>query len=325
MLLRNSLPPHFLASLINMTYLFIMDDPAYSNQKRFDRRLGYGILALMTAIMLICAGYGIYLGKTPKLTKTVAFETIGNLKIDDPVMQKGFNVGSIGAIKWHPKKVLVAIALHRRLDFHQGYHIDNKDIGLMGDRGLSIDAGDLAAPLVTDNDTLSGTFYPGVSEAVGMVGKLYSVIDSFTAVSAHLLNGTSAHASFIRRMNDIVSAADSASRKLLEMAAAINKGLPRQLDSLDTLINGAVRFSQAASNAAPQYLSNLEKLTATLQKNLQKLDDLSAKTQAMAKALDKTTARDTTDRMAMLQKKITMMHDAILHLKQQLLQLKISL
>lgn len=302
-----------------------MDDPAYTNQKRFDRRLGYGILALMTAIILVCAGYGIYLANSPKIARIVAFETIGNLRIDDPVMLKGFNVGTIGAIRWLPKKVLVGITLRRRLDIHQGYHIDNKDIGLMGDRGLSIDAGDPAAPLVADNDTLSGTFHPGVSEAVGMAGKLYSVIDSFTAVSAHLLNGTSAHASFIRRMNDIVSAADIASRNLLEMAAAINKGLPRQLDSLDTLINGASRFSQAASNAAPQYLSDVEQLTATLQKNLQKLDDLSAKTQAMAKALDKTTAADTADLMASLQKKITTVHDVILHLKQRLLQLKISL
>jgi len=295
-------------------------------QMRFDRKLGYLILLLLFLIILGCVGYGIVFARTPRPVRVIAFDTIGNLRMDDPVTFKGMDIGKISEIKWRRHNVLVFIETHKKLVLHQGYTIDNKDVGIMGDRALCIEDGDFKAPTIPPADTLIGTFQQGVSEAVGVVWRLRGVIDSFTFISSQLLHGAPGRPSLVRQINAITVGADLASVKLLSMVAALSEGLSPKLDSLDTLISAVARFAQTAAKQAPPTLANVERLAGALNNSLDKIDTLAAKALAMTKSLDAFTAgKAGGDRIAAFKIKIDALHEAIVRLKDRLVQLKISL
>jgi len=296
-----------------------------NRQTLSDRRLGYSILFILMCIILGCVGYAIHLAKNPQAIRVIAFDEIGNLKIDDPVSLKGIGVGAVGDIKLRPHKVLVFIRTRTILILHRGYKIDSKDIGIMGDCALSIEDGDPAAPPVPGDDTLAGTFHPGVSEAVGMAWKLHGIIDSFSRVSARLLNGAGGHPSLVSQVNWFAAGVDSASLKLLTIVSAASGDLSRQLDSLGALINNVGLFSRSASEAAPRYLSDMERVMAALEISLGKLETLTAKTLDVITAIDTSALGTGKDRITPLKKNIDVLHKAILQLKDRLLQVKVHL
>jgi ABC-type transporter Mla subunit MlaD len=309
-----------------MTYLLIMDDLNGQNrQKHFDRLLGYSIIIIIVSAITACIGYGIHRAKKPASVLNIAFERVGNLKIEDPVKLKGITIGAVDEIKWRQKNVLVRVKMHAVLKLHRGYSVDNKDIGIMGDRALLIDDGDSSATLVLPSDTLAGTFHPGVSEAVGMAWKLHGVIDSFTVMSAQLLKGGPNRPSLIRKVNGIVSGVDSTSLKLLAIVSTTSGLLSRQLDSLRLLIDAVDRFSKSAASAAPRYESETQKLLDATNKIIDRLDTLTEKTLKIIKAADSSALGTATDRITPLKNDIDRLHNAILRLKDEALQVKVHL
>ena len=130
--------------------------PEKDDPKQFDRRLGYFILAILLLVIAGSIGYGIFFARTPEPRRVISFDMIGNLRIDDPVSLKGLAIGTIVDIRWRPRSVLVFIQPSQNLVLHKGYTVDNRDVGLMGDRALLIDDPNPAAPVIAPADTLAG-------------------------------------------------------------------------------------------------------------------------------------------------------------------------
>jgi phospholipid/cholesterol/gamma-HCH transport system substrate-binding protein len=305
-----------------MTYLFDMNATLHNPQENFDRLSGYVLLLLLLLIVTAIAFFGIRLFKNPLDLRIISFEQVGNLKIDDPVKLQGITIGTIMKIESHEQKVLVFFETQTPLKIHQGYHIDDKDIGLMGDRIVMIIDGDSVGPLIPKNDTLTGTFHNGVSETVGFAWKLRDILDSFTVISSQILHGTPKRKSLIKQVHEMVDITDSASSSIMNYTVQINKGFNATIDSIEQFVTQINKFSGSTAASAPGFLSTLEGKVKDLAIGVNKLD-------AMSDALLKYTRQAEKSGLAglgnesQIKGKIDALHDAIGHLKDRLLKFQV--
>lgn len=294
-------------------------------QDRFDQKIGYCILALIALILLGVTLFCINLIKHPAETRIIAFDQVGNLKIDDPVKLRGMEVGTIKNIQWQSRKILVTIETKATLAIHDGYHIDDRDIGVMGDRIVMIDDGDGAKPCLPKSDTLIGNFHNGISETVGLAWKLREIVDSFVVISAKLLRGTPGNPSFVARVSEAVTSVDSASGALMKIMTRVNADFTSTVDSIDRLASSLADFSRATRDAAPGYASKADTALKNLTHGITTLSVLADTFSTYADRLKKTGVLDRQQSGTSPQEKIATLHNAVAHLKEGLLKFQIYL
>jgi ABC-type transporter Mla subunit MlaD len=233
-----------------------------------DRRLGYFIIGLCVLIVSVVAAYGINSLFSPGEKRVVAFARIGNLKCQDPVRVRGVNWGMTDKIdsvsidtSHKTPRVFVSIRGKWPLAIHQGYRISDMDEGLMGDRAIMIDCGDSLSPTVPATDTLAGTVYPGVSEALNNATMLRQVMDTLLVISNRLVHGTRAKKSFTAQVHEAVATVDSLSRTALSITRESGLAATTGLDTLSSLVNSVSSTARAFEAAAPAYENNI---TATI-------------------------------------------------------------
>ena len=151
-----------------------------------------------------------------------------------------------------------------------------------GDRVILIDCGDSAAPLIPVRDTLVGTFYPGVSEALNNALQLRGVIDTFLAVSETLAHGAGTQKSFVAQVNQAVSSADSISTMVLGMTRNAGFTADAQVRSLNSFVKSTTTMTRSLATAAPEYvestrtrLGEITALASTLRRSADTLAALS--------------------------------------------------
>jgi hypothetical protein len=305
-----------------MTYLFAMDETnAQLRQKQVDRRIGYLIFAGIFIIGLTVLFLGVFHLKNKEKTKAVSFDQIGNLKIDDPVYLLGTPIGNIKTIELRERSVLVFLTIHKPLNLHKGYNVDDIEIGFMGDRLIAMDFGDTALPLVPEQDTLQGTFHAGISEEIGMTWKLKGVIDSFVALSASLLHNGPLRASFVQQVNKIAAVTDSMSLMLATMITRLGSRFPARLDSLNRIIGSVSHFSHCADSLTQKEIPGLTKQIGVIGGELSKLEST---LDALLVTAEKFESKEGTgDQHALLAfiVKMKVLRDAAIHVKEGLSQL----
>jgi ABC-type transporter Mla subunit MlaD len=243
-----------------------------------DRKLGYAIICLFLFIFFVICAYCLRPVLSPPHTCVVAFEKIGNLRMDDQVRLKGIAYGKVKKIDWTRKKVFVTVQSGKPLLFHKGYSIITLDAGIMGDRMITIDNGPENAAVIPPADTLFGGFLPGVSEAVGYMWKLGEVIDSLKDMSDLLLHGDARHKSLVVQTKGVINTVDSLSKSVLKFASAIDNNISSSMYSIDHIVNQASRLTKSVSVSAPEYITMLDKqltkagsLVATLDTTVNRL------------------------------------------------------
>jgi ABC-type transporter Mla subunit MlaD len=300
-----------------MTYLFAMDENNSAlRQKQIDRRMGYLIIAGILLIGLAVLSWGIFHFKNQAKIRVVSFYQTGNLKIDDPLYLLGIRVGNIKSIELREQNVLVFLNTYKPIAIHQGCHVDNIEIGFMGDRMLTMDFGDSAKPLIQEKDTLMGTFHPGLSEAVGMAWKLQGVVDSFIELSAALLHNGPLRASFVQQVNKIAAITDSMSMTLVTIITNVGNGLPASLDSLNRIIGSVARISHTADSLTQQQLSGLNKQIGLVGGGLTKLESMLDGLLAATEKFEGRQGVDDHNAIASFIAKIKVLRDAVQQVKE---------
>jgi ABC-type transporter Mla subunit MlaD len=227
-----------------------------------DRKLGYVIICLFLVMLCVALAYCLYPLFSPPYMRIIAFEKIGNLRIDDQVRVKGTFSGIVKKVDWTKEKVLVTIQTKQPLTIHEGYSAVTMDAGVMGDRMLMIDNGPEKAPVINATDTLNGAFVLGISEAVGYAWRLHEVVDSLKDMTTLLLHGDRRHASLVTQTKDVIKTVDSLSRYVLRFASGVEDNISSSLDSIDNFVNQTSKFSQSVAVSAPEYLAMLDKQLA---------------------------------------------------------------
>jgi ABC-type transporter Mla subunit MlaD len=287
-----------------------------------DRKLGYTILFFFLLILIAGMGFVFQALFIPGETRIIAFSEIGNLRLEDGVRIRGIVLGTVKKIDRTHEKVFVSIQCSRPVKIHRGYSVVNVDQGVMGDRILRISCGDSATPLIPAQDTLAGTFYPGVSEAMSYAYLLRDVVDTLVFYSDQMLHGTSARKSLVVQVMGIISAADSLSRVFLYATRDFNAGLSHQLDSIDALVNKTAHFSSSVAATTPEYFDNLSIMVGRLSGLVTTLDTTVSALHTMASGLQKPDnilwGRDADN----VRKKLVELQEIIVTIQKRMLQFK---
>ncbi len=287
-----------------------------------DRKLGYAILCLFLVIFCVICAYCLRPLLSPPQTRIVAFEKIGNLRIEDQVRLKGIPYGTVRKIDLTRKKVFVTIQSRKPWTLHAGYSVVTMDAGIMGDRMIMIDEGPHDAPIIATKDTLIGAFFPGVSEAVGYTWKLHDIVDSLKTMANLLLCGDQRHLSLVSQVKTVISTADSLSKSLSRFAITANSAVSSGIDSIDDIVNGVSRLSKSVSAATPEYFSMLDKqLTKafSLVASIDTMTDRLCKTSARLSKKDNVLWRNDIERLT---DNLVLVQKAIADIQKELLQFK---
>jgi ABC-type transporter Mla subunit MlaD len=245
-----------------------------------DRLTGYLALAVLSCIAAIGVGLVAHTLAQPSQERFARFDNVGALKLADPVMQQGVEIGRVKRIGRSGNAALLSLQFSPPRPIYANYAVQVVDLGIMGDRFVAIDCGTPDYPAVDKADTLVGQFMIGPSEALGMVGRLHEVVRSFAAMSTRLAYGDSSKAPFAARYVHAVRFVDSLSAGLLALTRSTEVLLNRRTGSLYATVDSASQLASRLSERGPDMVAEL--VTA-----VQKVDSAVAKMEVMVAGLGK--------------------------------------
>lgn len=241
------------------------------------RKLGYVLIIFFLGVMLTVLSYAVYILAFPADKRVIAFEQVGNLRVDDPVKIKGVTVGKIHSIEKNDALVLVTFYAESPLKIYKDYAIITSDRGIMGDRLIHIDPGKHLSSPVDGKDTLKGVFIRGISEMIGSAYKVKDIIASTRSIASKLLMPTPPKRSFPAVFWVIMNKLDTVSNSLCSVANALETDFTPTIDTLSRAVVSARKSFQDVSGDLPRNLAFLREQTDTLIVFLNDLDTLATK------------------------------------------------
>ncbi len=243
-----------------------------------DRRLGYFLLILLVGLVTGFTTYFVWVHLFPAERWVIAFDRIGNLKIEDPVTIHGLQIGRVETVEYAGGTVLVGIRTTEPLKLHEKYSISVVDKGLMGERTILIDRGRITKNAISPGDTLKGSFAPGVSEALDNTRLLKQAVSDLRVAIARARHGTDSQSPFATRFIELMRAVDSLSEEAVVMGTELEGDLSLGLDSVQAALTALSSYSEYLATTLPTYVElasglipKAEKAIATLESAVQSL------------------------------------------------------
>jgi phospholipid/cholesterol/gamma-HCH transport system substrate-binding protein len=128
-------------------------------------------LAALTALVFLMSGSsgGLFAGK---ITLRSYFENAAGLKIGAPVNLEGVTIGNVKSIRIAPERKLTPVEVIMKIsdryttDVHEDSKTSLNTIGVLGDTVVDIDSKRAIGPRVKNNDELSTTESPNLSDVI---------------------------------------------------------------------------------------------------------------------------------------------------------------
>ena len=162
--------------------------------KLSDRALGY-----ISFIVFACIFGGIAFGmwaahQNVHQTAIVDFTELGSLQPEDPVVLRGYRVGTIGSVTWLKDRSRVVIHFTEPLKLREGTQFNNVNYALMGQRRLEI-IPSKTGELMPENHVFQGHFEPGIAETLRLIENVNEQLEAVQKTILLLAQGDSSHKS----------------------------------------------------------------------------------------------------------------------------------
>lgn len=152
-----------------------------------DRRVQVqvGVLFIASVIVLIASilWFKEFRIGEKNFLMTVEFPETSGLVKGDAVEVKGVPSGKVEDIRFEDGRALVVIQLARHVTLHPGTRISIGNVGLMGQKVVSIFPGDVNRRAFPADTLLTGTYSAGIPEVLAGVG---GTLDTFERVAMHV-------------------------------------------------------------------------------------------------------------------------------------------
>jgi len=250
-----------------------------------DRKLGYIIIALILCAGLGAAAYIVRLIHTPLEVRTLRFEQVGSLAVEDGVRLNGTLVGSVREFA-HDENNMVLVRVHSRkpIPIREGSRVAVKVKGVMGERFIEIEIGDQNKPLIPSCQIVDGVFEMGPSEAIVYIDLLEDKLIELKNIMILLSKGSQTQRSFIDGFTDVVTVLDSLVWTITDGLVNIETGLAAGLDSAAALATKTIEFTAGVAAKAPQLIADVDAIMA-------KIDNLIPKVETFMQQADAITER----------------------------------
>jgi len=288
-----------------------------------DRQIGYFSLTFLLLFIVFSLSAVLYRVFSTNELRIVRFDTIGNLNIEDAIRVRGVSVGRICGIDWHEGRACVKVLFEKPVEIHSDYRIYSVDVGIMGERNLTLSCGSPSAPIVGPGDTLQGLFVIGPSEAIGMMHLLEKKMVQLAGISTALLYGKDNTPSLVSSINDMVRVLDSVSIELLDLCRIVDEAASAQMARLEGMVGKAAAFSGDVSRAAPAAFDTFEQSVASLSRAVDKLESGIEQLLPLLAYLEGPEMEQWKARLLALQKKMAQLHELLDDLARRGLNLKV--
>ena len=250
-----------------------------------DRILGYISLFALVALFAGIA-YGMYEAHQHVTYKTyVDFDELGSLQPEDPVVIRGYTVGTIGKVTWMGDRARVEVKFDEPRTIREGTQFRNVNYAIMGQRRLEI-VPNKNGKVLPDDHIHQGTFEPGVAEALRYIEDLNGLLANVRDVVKLLTEGDSTHQSaqeiyenvlgtvegLLENANKTVDKLNPAVNKLISQMNDAGNGVAEVVTQVDTTvkattqaINGKMKQADDAINAIAEGTRKAEKLITEIE------------------------------------------------------------
>jgi len=269
-----------------------------------DRLTGYLALAVLSCIAAVAVGLVAHTIIRPTEDRLVRFANVGALKLSDPVMQQGVEIGRVKRIDHSGSMALLTLQFVPPQSIYANYAVQVVDLGIMGDRFVAIDCGSADYPAVGPGDTLQGLFMIGTSEALSMVGQLRDAVRGFADFSARLVYGDSAHTPFVARYARAVWFIDSVSRSLVTLTESAEKLISGRMGSLSAMADSASLLASSLSTRGPELIGSLVNTVRTVDSAVVRMDAMVAGLAKAAQTVEGVQGAEMEQRLRLIQTRL---------------------
>jgi ABC-type transporter Mla subunit MlaD len=285
--------------------------------KTSDRVIGY--LSLLALIALFAGiAYGMFDAHEHVTYKAyVDFTELGSLQPEDPVVIRGYTVGTIGNVTWMGDRGRVEIKFDEPTVIREGTQFNNVNYALMGQRRLEI-VPNKNGKVLPEDYIHQGNFEPGIAEALRYMEDVNAQITNIREVVMLITEGDSTHQSakemYENVMQTIEGILENADKTIDKLNPAVNT-LIRQLndagntvaemaDQVDTTVKTTTDALNAKIKQAEDVVASISEGTKKAEKMIADIEN----SPAMDKLIN---SREIVDKVADLTKKMEALIAAI--------------
>lgn len=225
-----------------------------------DRTLGYLTILALACIFGLIAFSMWKAHQNVHQVALVDFEELGSLQPEDPVVIRGYRVGTIGKVTWLGNRSRVEIKFNNPIILREGSQFNNINYALMGQRRLEI-VPSKTGKIVPADSIFQGHFEPGIAEALKLMEKVTSQIENIRKTALLLAEGDSTHQS----APEIYESAMHSVEGILENT---EKNLESLTPRLNTLFSQFNKASKTISTATVQIDTTVKSAAGAVQQKL---------------------------------------------------------
>ena len=252
-----------------------------------DRKLGYIVIALVLCVGLGAVSYIAYLGYSPMEIRTLRFNQVGSLAVEDPVRMNGTLVGSVREfVIDDDNRVLVHIHSRKPIPIRTSSRASVKVKGVMGERFVEISLGDPNDSLIPKEQIVDGIFELGPSEAISYIDLLEEKIIQLKDITALFAKGSQTKRSFIDDFSDAVIFIDSFVNTLNTGLTGIEAGLNKGLEQAADLAAKTIEFTAAVSSKTPEIIDDIDVILVKIDNLLPKIEKFVNQVETITASID---------------------------------------
>ncbi len=248
-----------------------------------DIEFKVGILILIGIIILAASLYWLkdYQLERHSQVITVVFADVGTLEVGDKVTVSGVRAGKVSNLKLTDGGVIVELLLSTDVTLRRDAVIAIKNLGLMGERFISIQPGKDSV-LFDAGITANGVYDTGLPEVMGLMGEMIVELRSLVGSFKKSIGSDSS----LQKFNNTVSNLESVSASLADY-------MNRNEDRLDMTADNFYKASKSLNNILSENsdkvdsaMTRVDRMTVRLEDFVGELDSLSVTFRHFAQQLE---------------------------------------
>ena len=213
-------------------------------------------------------------------TAIVDFNELGSLQPEDPVVLRGYRVGTIGQVTWLKDRSRVKIHFTEPLTLRAGTQFNNVNYALMGQRRLEI-IPSKTGEVMPENHVFQGHFEPGIAETLRLIENVNEQLEAVQKTILLLSQGDASHRSaqeiYEEAMHSIEDIFAHTEKTVGSLSPKLNKLFKQMNSSTKALSKTALQADTAIKTvtaAANEKISLVDSVIFSLKENAQKTNDI---------------------------------------------------
>lgn len=252
----------------------------FKSMKISDRALGY-ISLLVFACIFSGISFGMWSAhQNVHQTAIVDFKELGSLQPEDPVVVRGYRIGTIGQVTWLKDRSRVQVKFNEPLTLREGTQFNNVNYALMGQRRLEIIPSKKGV-VMPANHVFEGHFEPGIAETLRLIENVNEELETIRQMVLLLTQGDSSHKSatqvYEEAMHSIENLFAHTEKTVEALGPKLNK-LFKQVDKSSKVLTKTTLKADTAiktvTAAVNEKVTLVDSVIITISENAQKANQI---------------------------------------------------